>query len=292
VFVITRSLTGPLGRASLALTDSAASVASASSQLASEAQRLSSGASVEAASLERASGAVTRIAQAASGNADRAQEATRLTQTLEHDIVEAADRLSDLVSGVDEILASTTNVSRIIRTIDEIAFQTNLLALNAAVEAARAGEAGAGFAVVADEVRTLAQRAARAARETAALVETAANAASTGQSRVAGVRAAVTSVTSRLHDVNALVADVSQASAEQAREVSSVVGDLESIGVELKATITTAAHAAEASDALAVQADAVRAHANRLRDAITGQQQTAATSGALTPAAFARRRAA
>ena len=121
-----------------------------------------------------------------------------------------------MVGSMQAIQASSREVSKIIKTIDEIAFQTNLLALNAVVEAARAGEAGLGFAVVADEVRTLAQRSAAAARDTAGLIEDSVSKARSGAEQVMVVTQAIGGITERIGRVRALVQDVGDASRQQA----------------------------------------------------------------------------
>ena len=77
---------------------------------------------------------------------------------------------NNTLNAMQEIYASTNDISEAISVIDSIAFQTNILSLNAAVEAATAGEAGKGFAVVAQEVRNLANKSAEAAKKIKDLV--------------------------------------------------------------------------------------------------------------------------
>src|ERR1700751_6113059 len=127
-----------------------------------------------------------------------------------------------MVGAMGEIISSSGKISKIIKTIDEIAFQTNILSLNAAVEAARAGEAGMGFAVVADEVRNLAQRSAQAAKETAAKIEGAINNTARGVTISTKVSEALNEIVNKSRQVNELAAEVAGASREQTQGITQI----------------------------------------------------------------------
>lgn len=130
------------------------------------------------------------------------------------------------------IKSASDDITKILKTIDEIAFQTNILALNAAVEAARAGEHGAGFAVVAEEVRALAQRSALAARETAAKIEHSVLQSTHGVQISAEVAKSFSEIQGRIQELDTLVAEIAAASGEQNQgieQVSTAVSQMDKV---------------------------------------------------------------
>ena len=146
-------------------------IAATAAQLIAANSGIAESSSKQAASLEEASSSLEEISSRPQRNVDH----TRLATEIAEETRAAADRgvndLQAIGAAVEALNASSGEISKILQTIDAIAFQTNLLAINASVEAARAGSAGAGFAIVADEVAKLASRAAAASRETAGKVD-------------------------------------------------------------------------------------------------------------------------
>ena len=170
--LVSRSIIKPIQRVADGLSEGAAQVTAASSQVASSSQSLAEGASQQAASLEETSSSLEEMSAMTRQNAENSAQCDQILKNeAAPNFQVISDRIEKMKTAIKETVQASDETSKIIKTIDEIAFQTNLLALNAAVEAARAGEAGAGFAVVADEVRNLAMRAAEAAKTTSVLIE-------------------------------------------------------------------------------------------------------------------------
>ncbi len=239
-------------------------ILSASQQVSASAQELSRGAQSQAAAVEETAAAMEEIAATSRQNAEHASRCADLMTSTSQGVDVTNQRLGEMIGSMDRIRESSRKVSKIIKTIDEIAFQTNLLALNAAVEAARAGAAGMGFAVVADEVRTLAQRSAEAARDTATLIEESIARAERGSARLAAVGEAITTITAHAQDVKGLVDGMSIAARQQTQGIEQVRSALTDMERTSQRTAALAEEAAAASEQLAAQSEVARHSAQSL----------------------------
>jgi methyl-accepting chemotaxis protein len=254
-FFASKRIARPLARVIDRLTESAAQVAMASKQINSASQSLSRDASAQAASLEETSSSIEEMSSMVQQNANHSQAADQLMKNADSIVKRANASMADLNGSMKQIHSASEETSKIIKTIDEIAFQTNLLALNAAVEAARAGEAGAGFAVVADEVRNLAMRAAEAAKNTSGLIEGTVNKVKGGLDLVSQTNNYFSEVTSSVAKGAGLVGEISVASAEQAQGISQVNKAIAEMDQMTQQNASNAEESASASQELTSQAE-------------------------------------
>ena len=176
----------------------------------------------QAASLEESASSMEEFTATVQQNAQSAGEASVLARDTSEVAARGGEAVRGVVATMQGIHSASTRIADIIGVIDGIAFQTNILALNAAVEAARAGEQGRGFAVVAGEVRSLAQRSAAAAREIKTLILDATTRVDGGVRQVEDAGRTMDEIVASAKKVNALVAEIAHASAEQLAGIEQV----------------------------------------------------------------------
>ncbi|HQH28980.1 MAG TPA: methyl-accepting chemotaxis protein, partial [Oligoflexia bacterium] len=192
-------------------------------------QSLSDGAATQASSLEEITAAMSDLGNQTQTNAASAAQANHLSQRAREAAENGAGSIRQMVAAMDDIRASSTEIAKILKTIDDIAFQTNLLALNAAVEAARAGRHGRGFSVVAEEVRNLAGRSTKAAHETSAIIELSNEKIERGRQTAEKSARSFQEIAAGTVEVTDLIGNIAQSSTDQATGIGEIRRGLEQI---------------------------------------------------------------
>ena len=244
-------------------------ISDGASQIADASRELSEGATVQASALEEITSSMGEMSDQTRLNAEKADAARQATSRALESGHNGTLRMATLVQAMNGIKASSSDISRIIKTIDEIAFQTNLLALNAAVEAARAGQHGKGFAVVAEEVRSLAGRSASAARETSALIEGAAAKAEAGAVLAGQTATALETIMAEITRSAALVAEISEGSREQATGYGEISQGLSQVDDVTQKNTASAEECAASAEQLAAHAQHLYQLLSRFRTSET-----------------------
>jgi len=198
------------------------SISTASTEIATGNQDLSARTEQTASNLQQAASSMEQLTGTVKQSADSARQANQLATSAAEVAARGGKVVSEVVSTMDEINASSKKISDIIGVIDGIAFQTNILALNAAVEAARAGEQGRGFAVVAGEVRSLAQRSAQAAKEIKGLIGASVEKVESGARLVANAGETMKEIVGSVQRVTDIIGEITAASTEQSDGIGQV----------------------------------------------------------------------
>ena len=250
VRVINRSLSDALAQ----INQSAEQVSAGAEQVSTGAQSLAQGATEQASAVEELSATIAEISNNSRKNAQNSEEAMGHSQDAGKCLNESAEYMQQMVQAMEKISDSSSEIGKIIATIENIAFQTNILALNAAVEAARAGSAGKGFAVVADEVRNLSAKSDEAAKATKELIDHSIVSVKEGNEIVQKVSDSLDKTVESSTKVVAAVEQITKAAEEESEAIAQVTEGIDQISSVVQTNSATSEESAAASEELSSQA--------------------------------------
>ncbi len=253
--------------------ESADSINMNAEQVSAGAQVLAQGTTEQASAIEELSAEINEIYTTIANNAEYAQNAGEKALEASREVEKGNVQMRDMLSAMDEISNSSSEIGKIIKVIDDIAFQTNILALNAAVEAARAGSAGKGFAVVADEVRNLAQKSAEAAKQTTALIENSINAIYKGTMLADEAGKSLAGIVNKTSETNELINEVVKATSQQTVSVNQIRSGIEQISSVVQENAATAEASAANSEELSGQVQILNDLVNKFKIESTEESQ-------------------
>jgi len=257
-FFVARGITRPIASIAARISSESSQTHSAALQVAQVSQAMADGATRQAAAIEESSSALHEMAGMTERNSETAQSAKNLATEARETADTGSREMDQMKAAMSAIRASSLEISKIIKTIDEIAFQTNILALNAAVEAARAGEAGMGFGVVADEVRTLAQRCAQAARETSEKISDSTTKSEQGVAISVKMGENLSGIVTRIRKLDEMIAGIAQASHEQSEGISQLNSTVAGMDKITQSNAALSQQSAASSEELKAQAGQVQ----------------------------------
>ncbi|MDP4153886.1 MAG: methyl-accepting chemotaxis protein [Bacillota bacterium] len=240
-------------------------VATGAKQVSVSSVTLAKEASESASSLEELTASVEEITSQTESNSHDAKEANRLVDDIRENANRCKSSMDTLLDAMTKISDSSKSITKIIKTIDDIAMQTNILALNAAVEAARAGVQGKGFAVIADEIRDLADRSAKAAKETESMIAGSIKNAEYGAGTTNETAEMLSSIAKKIETATTLIDSIATASNEQALGLSQVNQGIVQVSSVVESNSAVSEESAAASEELSGQAEMLKQQVNTFK---------------------------
>ncbi len=240
-------------------------VSTSAERVAGGAKELAGGAALQGESIGALSGSMSEITEKTKANAMKAEQAAALADTIRGNAEKGGRQMDDVMRSVSDINESSQAISKVIKTIDDIAFQTNILALNAAVEAARAGHHGKGFAVVAEEVRNLATKSAEAAKDTESLIEDSRAKAELGARISAEMSESLEQIVRGINESGALIREIAGATEGQTDDISKINTGIDQVAKIVEQNTAAAKESASASEEMSAQAELLLRAVSRFR---------------------------